>query len=182
MRRYNAPMLLTSFSPEVGLEPQILLLGSMPGAESLRRRQYYAHPRNLFWPIMGELVGAGLRMPYSERIAVLKDAGIALWDSLKHCERVGSLDGSIVNGTEVPNAVARLLHDQPTIRFVGFNGQKSAASFQRHILPALDPECNQRLELMTLPSTSPANASKTWDQKLNLWRSALAPYLLTRSV
>jgi hypoxanthine-DNA glycosylase len=170
-------MLVSSFPPIVGNYPSILLLGSMPGGESLRRNQYYAHPRNLFWPIMGRLCGAVPDLPYSERTQRLKEAGVALWDVLKHCEREGSLDSSIRVETEIPNELAEFLENQPTVRLVGFNGQKAASTFERRISPALTAETKARVQFVTLPSTSPANASKTWEQKLAIWREALAPYL-----
>lgn len=170
-------MFVTSFPPIVGSQPAILILGSMPGGESLRRGQYYAHPRNFFWPIMGRLCGAGPDLPYRERTQRLAAARIALWDVLKRCEREGSLDSSIRVDTEIPNDLAEFIADWPTIRMVGFNGQKAASTFMRRVAPALPADVAARLEFITLLSTSPANASKSWEQKLAIWSEALRPYL-----
>jgi len=166
-------MLLSSFPPLIAPETAVLILGSMPGQLSLRRQQYYAHPQNQFWRIMGDLVGAPPALPYEERTRRLTAAGVALWDSLKHCERPGSLDTSIVPDTEVPNDFATLLADHPTIRAIFFNGQKSEQAFRRHALPGLPEGLIAGRDLIRLPSTSPANAGFTYDQKLNHWRVIL---------
>ena len=84
-----------SFPPIVSPQSKLLILGSMPGEASLKAGQYYAHPRNAFWHIMGELFGAGPSLPYQERVATLQSIGVALWDSLQACIRPGSLDASI---------------------------------------------------------------------------------------
>ena len=173
-------MLVTSFAPIIGEEPSVLLLGSMPGGESLRRGQYYAHPRNLFWPFLGEICGAGPQLAYPARAVRLTEAGVALWDVLKHCEREGSLDSNIRIETEAPNAIADLLETQPTIRAVAFNGQKAAAAFRRLTAPALSYAVARRLEFHTLPSTSPANTAIFFDAKLAIWLAALSPYLRSR--
>jgi hypoxanthine-DNA glycosylase len=155
----------------------MLLLGSMPGGESLRQGRYYAHPHNLFWPFMGELIGAGLDLPYPERVERVKAAGIALWDVLKHCEREGSLDSSIRAETEIPNELVEFLETHPSVQLVGFNGKKSAGTFERRVLPQLSASVRERVHFVTLPSTSPANAGKTRAQKLAEWTAALGPFL-----
>lgn len=170
-------MRAASFPPVIGRKPRILILGSMPGEESLRQGQYYAHPRNQFWMIMGALIGAGPELPYADRLARLKESGIALWDSLKLCERTGSLDSSIRPESEIANEVACLLAEYPSIRIVCFNGQKAAAAFRKHILSELSQARRDEIEWITLPSTSPANAARSRNQKLEQWRLALAPHL-----
>lgn len=141
----------------------MLILGSMPGAESLRQQQYYAHSRNLFWDFMGELFGAGRELPYEERLAVLRDRNIALWDAANSCVRPGSLDS---NMTEiVANDFESLFAVAPKIQTVFFNGQKAAALFRKLVLPGLKRE----VELVTLPSTSPANASISRGNKEKAW-------------
>jgi hypoxanthine-DNA glycosylase len=147
----------------------------MPGGESLRRRQYYAHPRNHFWPIMGDLVGVDPAAPYAERVRQLLDAGIALWDSLQYCERpASSLDAHIKVETEVPNDFAALLADYPSIHAIGFNGKKSEQVFRARAQPAIPGDRLRTIEFHSLPSTSPANAGLAYEQKLDRWRVILA--------
>lgn len=142
----------------------------MPGTMSLRLQQYYAHPRNHFWPIMEDLVGVPARAPYSERVARLAETGVALWDSLKACVRPGSLDTSIVPDTEEPNDFLALLEAHPAIRAVCFNGKKSEQVFRKQVIPTIPAAILARLDLLPLPSTSPANAGCTYQQKLARWR------------
>jgi len=162
-----------SFDPAAGRDPRILILGSMPGAESLLRQEYYAHPRNAFWPIMGSLVGAGTALPYSERLEKMTTAGLALWDVLASCRREGSLDGGILRDSEEPNPVGRFLEARPSIAVVAFNGRKAEEAFRRHILPELSGETIGRLTLVVLPSTSPAHAGRNFSEKLEAWRAVV---------
>lgn len=167
-------MLLKSFPPIISPKATVLILGSMPGAMSLQRQQYYAHPRNDFWRIMSDLTGVPDGAEYSERIARLAQSGIALWDSLKYCERPGgSLDAAIVPDTEEPNDFASLIAEYPTIRAISFNGKKSEQVFRAKVAPTLPAAVIDRLELIGLPSTSPANAGFTYEQKLARWRVIL---------
>jgi hypoxanthine-DNA glycosylase len=170
-------MFVTSFPPIVGNEPRILILGSMPGGESLRKGQYYAHPRNLFWPMMRVLCQAGPELPYERRLERLQACGVALWDVLQHCEREGSLDSSIRVESEVPNPLGEFLSEHASLRLTAFNGQKSAQTFARRVTPRLSDEVRRRVTFIALPSTSPANAYRTWEQKLSAWETALRPYL-----
>lgn len=163
----------TGFPPVLPDKPRILILGSMPGEESLRQQQYYAHPRNAFWPIMGALFGAGPELDYAQRTERLRAAGAALWDVLKHCEREGSLDTRIRAASEVPNDIAPLLIRCETICRVFFNGGKAAAAFRKHVAPNLTGPVRERLTLRTLPSTSPANARMTQEEKCREWRRAV---------
>lgn len=163
-------MRLTSFPPVVSRETRVLILGSMPGTRSLAEHQYYAHPRNLFWPFMEELFGIGRDRPYEQRLQELLARGIGLWDVLQHCEREGSLDSRIVPATEVPNDFRELLGACPELRAICFNGQKAAQAFRRHVIPVLNPAALARIELVPLPSTSPANAGQSQANKLGIWR------------
>ena len=160
---------VTSFPPIVGDHPQVLILGSMPGIRSLELNQYYGHPRNLFWAFMGEICGAGPELVYAQRVEALQQAGIALWDVLQHCERSGSLDADIVSSSEVPNDIPELLYQYPTIRVVAFNGRKAEQAFRKHIHPQLSALQLETLNLLPLPSTSPANASIPKAEKLRRW-------------
>ena len=154
----------------------MLVVGSMPGVISLTAQRYYANPHNLFWRVMSELAGAHPELPYEARVARLHAAGIAVWDTLKSCERGGSLDSAIVRGTEVPNDFAGLLTKYRSIRAIALNGGKARDVFRRHVVPTLDEATLARITLLELPSTSPANASQKLDAKLDRWR-ALKPFL-----
>lgn len=168
---------LVSFPPIAPEKAGILILGSMPGEESLRMQQYYAHPRNAFWFIMGELFGAKPELPYQERVEILKNNQVAVWDVLKHCERKGSLDSDIIRASEVPNELGQFLKEHPTIRAVGFNGKKSFQVFQKHVYRDLSEEKRQ-LPFLHLPSTSPAYASLRREQKLALWAEQIQEFIL----
>lgn len=169
-------MLIESFPAVIGPGPRVLVLGSMPGERSLAEGEYYAHPRNRFWPLMRELIGLDPKAPYPARLEQLTRAGIALWDVLKHCVREGSLDASIIPSSEIANDIAGLLEDHPSIRAVALNGHKAAVAFRRRIVPNLRPALRERLAVIELPSTSPANATKSLADLLDEWK-ALMPYL-----
>ena len=153
-----------SFPPIVSEKSKVLILGSMPGDASLRARQYYAHPRNTFWRIMGELFGVGPSLPYPERLVRLRSAGVALWDSLKVCERPGSLDASITE--EVANDFPGFFAKYPRITHIYFNGRKAEMAFRRRALPLLP---NDRHVFTRLPSTSPAHAAMSFEAKVQAW-------------
>ncbi|MDD2700099.1 MAG: DNA-deoxyinosine glycosylase [Sideroxydans sp.] len=154
-----------SFPPVADRRARILILGSMPGQRSLDAQQYYAHPHNAFWKIMGELVGAHPHLPYEQRLERLKQAGIALWDVLHSCEREGSLDSDIK--LEQANDFATFLAQHPSIAHVYFNGAKAEQSFRKFVLGKQElPE----LEMSRLPSTSPAHAGMRYAAKLQEWR------------
>lgn len=158
-----------SFPPQVGRGCRLLVLGTVPSVRSLELRQSYGHRLNLFWPFMGELFGAGPELPYAERIARLHRIGVGIWDVLERCERPGSLDSSIVPGSEVPNDIPLLLAQAPTIRAIALNGGKARQAFHRHVVPKLDAALRERVTLLELPSTSPANASMPRAVKLRRW-------------
>ena len=158
-----------SFAPQVGAGCALLVLGTVPSVRSLALRQSYAHPQNLFWPFMGELFDAAPQLPYAERIARLHACGIGIWDVLQRCERPGSLDSAIVRASEVANDIPGLLASQPTIRAIALNGGRAQQSFRRHVAPRLAAAGTQ-VELLDLPSTSPANASMPRALKLERWR------------
>ena len=140
----------------------------MPGKASLAANQYYAHPRNLFWPIMGSILGVPSDAPYQMRCRALVRQRIALWDVLKTCTRTGSLDSDIVEASIVPNEFETFLSGHPAIATIFFNGAKAEQAYKRYVLPAL-PERLSRIRLVRLPSTSPANASIPLAVKLRRW-------------
>jgi hypoxanthine-DNA glycosylase len=160
---------VTGFSALSLPTARVLVLGSMPGAASLRAQQYYAHPRNSFWPIMARIAGFDAASPYGERVHALTRAGFAVWDVLRSCVRSGSLDSAIQAGTRVPNDFASFFAEHPGIRLVCFNGAEAQQSFARHVLPTLGVE---GVRFVRLPSTSPAHAMAL-ERKLAAWREAL---------
>src|SRR5690606_3357348 len=162
------------FPPVSSPDARVLVLGSLPGEKSLEMQQYYAQARNAFWPIMGELCGASPSLPYPRRLERLRAAGIALWDVLAAGERRGSLDSAIVPSSMVINDFASFFAAHPAIRFVSFNGSKAAELFVRRVLPTLPEEHKASLEMTRLPSTSPANASYSFERKLASWSAALS--------
>jgi hypoxanthine-DNA glycosylase len=159
--------LLQGFPPICRADAHSLILGSMPSRESLRLQQYYAHPRNAFWPIMRALFGleAG---GYSEQAQQLTDHGIAVWDVLRACVREGSLDSAIDDESIVTNDFPTFFGQHPRIRRVYFNGAKAEAVYRRRVLPLL-AEPARSLSLQRLPSTSPANAGMSLEQKEKAW-------------
>lgn len=159
-----------SFEPVVGLHPRIIILGSMPGVASLQAVQYYAHPRNLFWPIMGNLFGFDHAVEYSQRVEQIRQLPVVLWDSLKSCYRPGSLDSRIASQTAIPNDIPQLVSRYPGIRAIIFNGATSEKFFKQLILPEWS---HPELALLRMPSTSPANAGMTFEQKLEAWSELL---------
>ena len=161
-----------SFPPVVGHGARVLILGSMPGKASLAAQQYYAHKQNRFWTIMGELAGAGPELPYEWRLGLLKANGIALWDVLHSCTRSSSLDADIDDTTIVPNAIVELLKTHRGIQRVYFNGHKAAQTFERHLRADAD-RLKREIAYARLPSTSPANASVPYAEKLRQWRAVL---------
>jgi hypoxanthine-DNA glycosylase len=144
----------------------VLILGSFPSTASLAAQQYYAHPQNQFWRIVGAAIGQPLKeMDYPARIAAVQAAGIAIWDVFASCERAGSLDTAIRDA--VPNPLAALKESAPALRRICFNGGMAACRIRE--VEALG------FEAMVLPSTSPANASWSFERKLQAWRAALLP-------
>ncbi|MCB1562807.1 MAG: DNA-deoxyinosine glycosylase [Alphaproteobacteria bacterium] len=159
---------IRSFAPITGKNSRILILGSMPGVASLEAGQYYAHPRNVFWRIMAELLNMPENLSYPQKTQHLCSTGIALWDVLHTCVRPGSLDSAISD--EVPNDFAAFFKTHPHISALFFNGQKARRAFKKHVAPSLDINT---LPLYTLPSTSPANASWSFERKLESWQSIM---------
>lgn len=159
-----------SFAPIAREDAGVLILGSMPGAESLARQQYYAHPRNAFWPIMGHLFDAGLEWDYSQRIRRLIVNRIAVWDVLHSCHRLGSLDAKICRDSIRINNFIDFFARHPHIRQVYFNGKTAEAYFNKLVMPKLAAQPDI-IESSCLPSTSPAFAALSLEQKLAFWKS-----------
>lgn len=157
--------MLTGLAPLVSAQTRVLVLGSFPGAASLAAQQYYAHPRNQFWRLLSVLTGENLvALPYAERLPRLLAHGFGLWDVLGACERVGSLDANIRSAEA--NDFALLRQRCPALRRVGFNG-KTSGKFAPQFAAA-------GFEIVVLPSSSPAYAVLTFDEKLSVWRDLLS--------
>lgn len=158
-----------SFPPVTAEHPRGLILGSMPGIKSLEAGQYYAHPQNAFWKILSALYG----MPaddYAQRLRIITQNHLALWDVLQYCERTGSLDAAIDNATIQVNDFAGFLTAHTTITHIFLNGAKAAQEFKRRAMPTLPPDIAARLTMTALPSTSPAHAGMRFEEKLGRWR------------
>ncbi|SPA25645.1 DNA-deoxyinosine glycosylase [Cupriavidus taiwanensis] len=150
--------------PVIDAHTRVLVLGSFPGAASLAARQYYAHPRNQFWPLLGALTGEPLaELPYAERLVRLLAHRIGVWDVLGACQREGSLDSNI--RYPQANDFTRLRALAPSLRRIGFNGGTSGRFAPQFAA--------QGYETVVLPSSSPAHAARSFEQKLSLWRSLL---------
>jgi TDG/mug DNA glycosylase family protein len=163
------------FPPVSPPDAEILILGSFPGRESLAKNQYYAHPQNKFWRIMGEILGFSPDIPYKERTGVFLRNRIALWDVISSCEREGSLDSNIK--AAAPNDFAGLFAVRPKIKTVFFNGKSPSNLFRRYVAGGL-PE---GVESVILPSTSPASAMIPYEKKLAVWRAEILPRIEARS-
>jgi G:T/U mismatch-specific DNA glycosylase len=135
---------------------RVLILGSMPGAQSLQEARYYAHPRNRFWPLLGALCGVDPQLDYAARLQAVQACGVGLWDVIGQCRRRGSLDAAIVRGSEVPNPLPECIARLPRLRAIACNGAAAAQAFARFVQPQLPP---RPLTVLALPSTSPANAA-----------------------
>jgi hypoxanthine-DNA glycosylase len=160
--------------PVVGKNAHTLVLGSMLGVKSLELRQYYAHPQNAFWKIMSALFDATVDT-YAQRLAIIKNNQLALWDTLKCCIRPGSLDSEIDDASIEVNDFVALFREHPKITRVFFNGSKSESEFKKRVMPLLSEKIKARITFQKLPSTSPTHASSNFQQKLKAWRVITRP-------
>jgi hypoxanthine-DNA glycosylase len=162
-----------SFTPIARGDARVLILGSLPGRVSLEQQRYYAQPYNAFWRIMGDLIGASPDVPYYERLALLRENQIAVWDVCAAAVRDGSLDSAIDLASIEANDIAGFLRQHRGVRQICFNGRKAQEIYQRKVRQ--EPRALfERVRYLPLPSTSPAHAGMPYQQKLSLWRSALA--------
>jgi hypoxanthine-DNA glycosylase len=159
---------LRSFPPMGGPDARVLILGSMPGAASLRALEYYAHPRNAFWNIAQALFGIDRTQPYAARAQALQVAGIAVWDVLATCRRRTSLDADIEPASIVANDLRGFLRRNDGIRHIYFNGDTARRLYERHVLATLTASQRQ-IPRQALPSSSPAHAARTLQQKIEAW-------------
>ena len=148
-------------SPLIDSQSKVLILGSIPGDKSIALQHYYGHKQNRFWPLMARLLNEPLPDEYSDRVLMLKSHKIALWDVAHSAIRPGSLDSAIRN--EVPNAINLLLEKYTSIERIGFNGKKASAMYQVFF------ECHNDISYFDLPSSSPANASYSFERLCLMW-------------
>lgn len=153
--------LLAGLAPVLDRDTRILILGSFPGEASLAAKQYYAHPRNQFWRLLSFVLELDLAsLPYEERLAAVLKRHIGLWDVIDACERKGSLDTAIRHAQ--PNDFAMLKQRCPSLFRICFNGKTSGK---------FEPQFRQAgFQTLVLPSSSPANAQLSFEQKLVVWR------------
>ncbi len=157
--------MLRGFPPVADVGTRLLVLGSFPSVASLQAQQYYAHPRNQFWPLLSALFGLDLKaMPYAERVAAVQARGLGIWDVYAACEREGSLDSAIEQAEY--NDFAGLIARLPQLRGIAHNGGESARA--RRFTASFG------LPVYRLPSTSPAHASWSFERKLAAWREVFA--------
>ncbi|WGM48535.1 hypothetical protein KOAAANKH_03437 [Brevundimonas sp. NIBR10] len=159
-----------AFPPVVDDRARLLILGSLPGDASLKAAQYYAHPQNAFWRLIGGVIGRDLAaLAYLDRLDALKGAGVGLWDVIASAERTGSLDAAI-RSPEAADLVG-LIDSLPGLQAVAFNGA-TAAKMGRRRLNGID----RNLTLIDLPSSSPAHATRSLSEKAQSW-AILKTYL-----
>ncbi len=163
------------FAPLALPTAQLLILGSYPGITSLEKQEYYAHPRNVFWDIIAEIVGFKRTLEYRDRTLILQQAGIALWDVLLSCKRSGSLDAKIESSSITINDFNSFFKNHPMIRAIVFNGTRAEQEFKKRVVP-ISADLLVSKELLSMPSTSPAMASLSYRKKLERW-SVVAEYL-----
>lgn len=157
--------IIKSFQPIVDSSTTTLILGTMPGVTSLQKYEYYGYPQNQFWRIMFTIFDK-LPIPadFEDKINLIQQNNIGLWDVLQACERQGSLDSKIKNYIE--NDIPALLKNHPQITKILFNGKESQRYFMR-AFGEIDG-----IQYFGMPSTSPAYTLK-FDDKLKVWREAL---------
>lgn len=157
-----------SFPPSVRPDARLLILGSLPGQVSISRRQYYAHPQNQFWRLVGAVIDQDLvSLPYETRLEKLAAASIGLWDVVGTATRVGSLDSAIRD--HEPNDLSALVDNLPHLAAIGFNGGAAFRLGSRQLGQTHVP-------LIPLPSSSPAYAAMPFTAKREAWM-ALRQYL-----
>lgn len=166
---------MAAFAPIIGAVPEVLILGSMPSLISLDKLEYYAHPRNSFWWIMGMAFDFDDQVEYQIRCQRLIEKKIAVWDVLYDCERPGSLDSAIVKSSEIVNNFVRFFEQHTHVKKVIFNGAAAERIFTRYNAPLMNQLSTQKksVQWFRCPSTSPAHASLTKQAKLAEWSRVL---------
>lgn len=159
--RNKTEVKIEGLAPVVNEHSLVIILGTMPSVESLRKQAYYGNDRNLFWKLMAQVTGKEVPFGYEERKEFLLENGIGLWDMCQTCLREGSLDSAIAE--ETPNDIPSFVQKHPRIRAIAFNGKASAKLFAKYFGSI------EGIELYSMPSTSPANAGIAWEMKVGEW-------------
>ena len=167
----SMPQRIQSMAPISARHARVLILGSMPGEQSLAAARYYANPRNAFWHIMQQVFGVDAALPYEQRVRALQAKGIAVWDVLHSCERSGSLDTAIRPESVKVNDFNAFFRKHPGIQTVIFNGGTARKFFRSYVLPKLEYDS---LQYLSMPSTSPTHAARSLEQKVAMWRAGVA--------
>lgn len=152
---------IQSFAPLLSTEPKVLILGTMPSVKSLEQQEYYGNKQNAFWKILFALFQHDFSTVYADRVALIQQNHLGLWDVLQSCERTGSLDAAIK--AEQPNDIQQLIHDYPSIHTVVFSSQKAEQYFTKYIGMV------EGIRTVTLPSPSGANARMSLEEKIAAW-------------
>ena len=169
-------MICQGFQPIEPAFMRVLILGSMPGVASLTQQAYYAHPRNGFWPITSKLCNQAWSLDWNERYRQLMDNNIGLWDVLAECNRTGSLDSAIQPSGLQVNDIAQLINAHPECRVIALNGAKASELFNRYVLKS-NPVAFNGINILLLPSSSPAHARLNLADKTKIWQDKLANFL-----
>ncbi len=159
---------VSGFAPIAAPDARVLILGSLPSRLSLQKQEYYGNPRNAFWSVMGELLGAGPELPYATRTETLRRCGVAVWDVLRSAARSGSMDATIESERAKANDFQTFYKEHPDLELVCFNGRKAAELYER-LVARRGIGTILAIEMKTMPSTSPAHASMTYAEKLRHW-------------
>lgn len=158
-------MIKQSFQPIISKEPEILILGSLPGDLSLEMNQYYGHPRNRFWKILFTIYHETYSEDYTERIKLIENHHLVLWDIAHSAIRKGSMDVDIKD--VIPNKIDELLEKYPSVTQIIFNGKKSEQLFKKYFQP------KSQIIYTSLPSSSPANAQFSLERLVEIWQKSI---------
>ena len=158
-----------AFTPFIDNHSKILILGTMPGEKSLELQEYYGNRGNQFWKLLLTMFDLPLTHDYNSKLKFLQDYGIAIWDVLEYCEREGSLDSRIKN--EVPNDFKSFYKNHPQIKHVFFSSKNAAAYYDKYV------GRSEAISYDILPSPSGANATKSFAEKLEIWKEKILPLI-----
>lgn len=158
-----------AFPPLIDENSEILILGTMPGEKSLELQEYYGNRGNQFWKILFTILGLPLSQDYEDKKALLKKHHIAVWDVLEYCEREGSLDSRIKN--EKANDFAQFYTAYPNIKYVLFSSKNAAVYYDKYV------GRREGINYFILPSPSGANATKSFDEKMEEWKEKILPLI-----